>query len=102
MEQVCTPQVLSVVLCFSMKYISVFYLAFIPANRGQGGAVVTHSPLTSEINSSNRRPPVEKLVVSHRWSAVYLDQLYVLVTSAHKTTRHDMTCTVWKATLEPK
>ena len=30
------------------------------------------------------------------------DQLYVLVSSGHKTTRHDMTCTVLKKMLKPK
>ena len=31
-----------------------------------------------------------------------LDQLYVLVSSVHKTSRPDMTCTVLKGTLKPK
>ena len=30
-----------------------------------------------------------------------LDQLYVLVSSAHKTNRHDMTCTALKTTKTP-
>ena len=31
-----------------------------------------------------------------------LDQLYVLVSAAHKTTHRDMSCTVLKATENPK
>ena len=38
---------------------------------GHGGAVVTHSPPTSEVGSSNSEPCVEKLVVAYQWSAVY-------------------------------
>ena len=65
------------------------------------GATVTHSPLTTEL-------AVQTLDLM--WESWYqhtdggqftvqnLDQLYVLVSSAHKTTRHDMTCTVLKAT----
>ena len=37
---------------------------------GHGGAVVTHSPPTSEVGGSNPRPYVEKLVVAYRWSEV--------------------------------
>ena len=38
---------------------------------GHGGAVVTHSPPTSEVSGSNPEPYVGKLVVSYQWSAVY-------------------------------
>ena len=38
---------------------------------GYGGAVVTYSPLTTEVCSSNPGPYVGKLVVAYRWSAVY-------------------------------
>ena len=69
---------------------------------GHCGPVVTHSPPTSEVCGSNPAPYVGKLVVAYQWSAVYSTepwhQLYVLVSSAHKTTRRDMTCTVLKAT----
>ena len=39
--------------------------------RSLGGAVVTHSPSTSEVSSSNPGPYVVKLVVAYRWWAVY-------------------------------
>ena len=68
--------------------------------RGHGGRVVILLPPTSEIGVRNpARPQVGKLVVVCHWSAVYntaiqnLDQVYLLVSSAHKTTRHDMTYT---------
>ena len=73
--------------------------------------MVTFSPPTSEAGvRSPSRPQVGKLVVACRWSAVYstaekllnhhcqTNELYVLVSSALPTTRHDMTCTVLKAT----
>ena len=68
--------------------------------------MVTHSPFTSEVSSSNPGPYVGKLVVALtgglQFTVQNLDQLYVLVSSAHKTTCHDMTCTVLKAMLNPK
>ena len=39
--------------------------------RGHSGAVVTHSPPTSEVSGSNPGPYVGKLAVAYRWSAVY-------------------------------
>ena len=39
--------------------------------RGHSGAMVTHLPPTSEVDSSNHGPYVGKLVVAYRWSAVY-------------------------------
>ena len=45
--------------CADMKY------------RDHGGAVVTHSPPTSKVGSSNPGLYVGKLVVAYRWSAVY-------------------------------
>ena len=62
------------------------------------------SPATSEVGGSNPEAYVGgKMVVSYRWLTVQnLDQLYVLVSSAYKTTRFDMTYTVLKATLNPK
>ena len=39
--------------------------------RGYGGAVVTHSPPTSEVCCSNLEPYVGKMVVPCRWPAVY-------------------------------
>ena len=62
----------------------------------------TYSPATSEVDSSNHRIYVGKLVLSYQlgWEFTLqnLDQLYVLVTSAQKTTCHDMTYTVLKVT----
>ena len=74
--------------------------------RGHGGRVVTLTPPTSEAGVHFPAwPPVGKLVVACRWLAVHnLDELYVLISSARKTTSHskttcsDMTCTVLKAT----
>ena len=39
--------------------------------RSHGDAVVTHSPPTSEVRSSNPRPHVGKLVVTYQLSALY-------------------------------
>ena len=39
--------------------------------RGQGGAVETHLPPTSEVGSSNPEPYVKNILLSYRWSAVY-------------------------------
>ena len=74
---------------------------------GHGGAVVTYSPPTSEVDCSNPGSYVGKLVVAQaadgwQFTVQSLDQLYVLVSSAHKTAHHDMTCTVLKATYNPK
>ena len=61
--------------------------------------MVTLSPPTSEAGVRFPAwPQVEKLVVVCHWSAVYPDELKVLVSSALPTTRRDMTCTVLKAT----
>ena len=38
---------------------------------GHSGAVVTHSPPTSEAGGSNPKPYVGKMVVSYKWLAVY-------------------------------
>ena len=67
-----------------------------------GDAVVTHSPPTSEVCGSNPGPNVGKLfflTVGRQFIVQNLDQLYALVSSAHKTTCCDMTYTVLKATL---
>ena len=69
--------------------------------RGHGGAVVTHSPPTSEVWGSNPGPYVGKLVVAYLMVGS-LHKLYALVSSAHRTTHHHMTCTVFKVTLKPK
>ena len=53
-----------------------------------------HLSPTSEIGGSNPEPHLGKIVASYRWSASYsiaLDRLYVLVSSANKTTRRDVT-----------
>ena len=64
--------------------------------------MVTLSPPTSEARVLFPAwPQVGKLVVACPWSAVYStepNELYILVSSALPTTRHDMTCTVLKAT----
>ena len=65
--------------------------------RATGGPVVTHSPPTSEVSGSNPGPYVGK-TDGRQFSVQNLDQLYVLVSSAHKTTRRDLTCTVFKMT----
>ena len=66
--------------------------------------MVTHAPPTSDVCSSNPETYVGKvggclLMVGGLQN---LDQLYVLVSSAHKTTHRDMTCIVLKVTLKPK
>ena len=57
-----------------------------------------HSPHTSKVSGSNHGYYVGKLVVmltdGRQFTVQKLDQLYVLVSSDHKTTGHDMTCTV--------
>ena len=63
--------------------------------------MVTHSPPTSEVGGSEPGTYAEKLVVADRWSAVYGTQPYVLLSSAQKTTRHDMTCSV-ESNIKPK
>ena len=66
-----------------------------------GGVVVTHSSPTSEVSSSNPGSYVENLVIAFQglqFTVQNLDQLYVLVSSAHKTTSRDMTYTMVKAT----
>ena len=61
--------------------------------------IVTLSPPTSKVGGSNPRYYVGKLLTDGRQFTVQnFDQLYVLVSSAHKTTRCDITCTVLKAT----
>ena len=63
--------------------------------RGHGGRVVTLSPPTSEIGVRiSARPEVGKLVIASvgwQFTVQKLDQLYILVCTAHKTTHHDMT-----------
>ena len=70
-----------------------------------GGAVVTHSPPISEVGGSNPRPYVGKLAAAYQWWQFTLQnfhQLYVVVSSAHKTSCCDMTHTVLEAALKPK
>ena len=84
----------------------IFYLFYIqqPGGGVHGGRVVTLSPPTSEVGVRfPARPQVGKLVVACRWSGslqcrTLTHQLCVLVSSTHKTTHHDMPCTVLKAT----
>ena len=59
--------------------------------------MVTHLPPTSEAVGSNPTSYVGKLMV-WQFTVQKLDQLHVLVSSAHKTTSHYMTCIVLKAT----
>ena len=63
----------------------------------QSGTVITHSPPTSEVGGSNPGTTVGKLVVAYQLSSVRTLTNCILVCSAHKTTRRDMTCTVLKA-----
>ena len=61
--------------------------------------MVTHSPPTSEFGGSNPVPLIGKLVIAYdgrQFRARNLDELYVQVFSADKTTHRDMTCTVLK------
>ena len=55
-------------LGYKSNMLTVWLLGLI---LGHGGAVVTHSPPTSEVCSSNPRPYVGKLVVAYRMSAIY-------------------------------
>ena len=76
-------------------------------NRGHGGRVVILSPPTSEIGIRfPAQPQVGKLVVAcvgRRFTVQNLDQLCVLVSSAHKITHCDITHTnVLKVTLKPE
>ena len=73
--------------------------------RGHKGPVVTHSPPTSEVCDSNPGPYVASwwlLTNGRHFTVQNLDQLYVLVSTALKTTHRDMTCTVPKVMLKPK
>ena len=68
---------------------------------GHSGAMVTHSSPTSEVGGSNPDLMWGKLVVAYQWSTVYSTEpsptvFTVYVSSPHKTTRRDMTCTVLK------
>ena len=85
----------------------MYYTLYKGGGGGHRGRVATLSPPTSEIGVRiPNRPQVGKLVAACHWSAVYSTepwhQLYVLVSSAHKTTCHDMTYTVLKVTSKPK
>ena len=65
--------------------------------RGHGVLVVRHWPPTSEVSGSTPDPMLEdwKLLTEGQQFAVQnLDQLYVLVSSSHKTTHRDMICTL--------
>ena len=69
--------------------------------KAYSGTVVTHLPPTSKVGGSNPGPYVGKLVVgTNGWQFTVqkLEQLYVLVSSAHKTARRDMACTVLNLT----
>ena len=71
---------------------------------GHGGAVVIHSPPTSEVGSSNPGPYVDKLVVAYhgqKFTVQNLDQLYVLVSSAQKLTYRNISSTVLKVSQNP-
>ena len=61
-----------------------------------------NTPATSEVGGSKPGPYVGKVVTDGwQFTVQNLDQLYVLVSSAHKTTRRDMTYAVLKVTLNP-
>ena len=61
--------------------------------------MVTHSPPTSEIGGSNSGPYVGKLVVTdvRQFTEQNRDHLYILVSSAHKSSLCHMVGTVFKA-----
>ena len=71
-----------------------------------GGGGLWHLPPTSEVGGSNPQPSVGKFVgfFTDGWQFTlqYIDQLYVVVSSAHKTAHHDMTYAVLNVTLKPK
>ena len=83
--------------------------AHICLNSSFGGhtvAVVTHLPPKSEVCDSNPRPYMGNLVIElpangQQFIVQSLDQLYVLVSFAHKTIHRDMTHTVLQVTLKP-
>ena len=63
--------------------------------------MITHSPPTSNVCGSNPGPLLGKVdsflpVDGLQFTVQNLDQLYVLVSSAHKTTQSEMTCTLLK------
>ena len=62
--------------------------------------MVAHWSPTTEVSGSNQDLMWESwllLTDGRQFTVQNLDQMYVLVSSAHKTTCHDMTCTVLKA-----
>ena len=79
---------------FNNNYLNILY----SPNLGEHvGAVVIHSPPTSDFGSSNPKPYIVYMLQLQN-----LDQLYVLVFSAHKFTHRDMTYTVLEAMLKLK
>ena len=76
-----------------------FYFRYYYRFRGHSGAVVTHSPPTSEVCGSNPRPHVGNwwlLTNDRQFTAQNLGQLYTLVSFALATTHRDMTQTLVK------
>ena len=72
----------------------IFKTTFMMCLRGHGGRVVTHSPPTSKIRV-RIRPDLEwgswyLLAVCLQFTVQNLDQLYVLVSSAHPSTHCDI------------
>ena len=65
--------------------------------QGHGGAVVRQSPPTSEVGNLLRWESW-LLTDGQQLTGQNLDQMYSLVSSAQKTPRCDMTCTVFKMT----
>ena len=65
-----------------------------------GGVVVTDSPPTSEVVQTPDRiwESWSLLTDDRQFTVQNLDQLYILISSAYKTTRGDMSSTVLKAT----
>ena len=52
----------------SHKFINILVY---PTELDHGGAVVTHSPPSSEVGGLNPVPYMGKFIVAHRWSAFY-------------------------------
>ena len=75
------------IICISMKQIW-----------GGGGAVVTPLPLTFEVNGSNPRSHVGRLVIAYRWLAVDSTESW----PQNNPSWYDLYSTVLKATQNPK
>ena len=71
------------ILCNSIDISVCLNIHYVSDNMsgGQGVAVVTDSPATSEVGSFNPKPDVENMVVSYRWLAIYSTEPWPTVCS---------------------